>query len=777
MSDSFVKQPDDISSRNSTQSASGESSFLPIAIVVDQVRTSVPEVHGIFSGYQWYFLCSKLRRAGINPESCQILTLNEVSSLKPASLIVGFGEDTLRYFTDKRGIDKWQMSPLLTHSGQKFIPTFDLARMNVQYELGLYLELALRRAAAECRTPTYEQQAPERFRLNPDITETFAVLDHIAANESEISVDVETGYGQINTVGFAWSPSDAIAINVLPDRLSDETYFELWRRIAAVLRSPSRKIFQNFIYDVSYFSAYGIQVENIAHDTMWAMKFLYPELDMNLGNVGRIYTQRSYWKDDGKVEHEEGKKKDWGNIRDWHRHYLYNCRDTTGTWEAKQNQLRDIEARGLGRTWNDYVMQLAPAVLEMCSNGMPLCEKTRESIRAQTEARVQALTLELHKEVGSEINPGSWQQKLKYLKGQGVAVPKKYDKARRAYRESTDATSLQKIALKHPELRAVPLFIDIAGLQKALSSYINFDVKPGDARVRYSLGKFTETFRFAGGTDPWGRGFNIQTIPREGGEVSIKSMFVAPEGMSFVEVDLRQAESRFVAYDANEKTLIDMLESGADVHSYVADGIIKTLGKDVTQMPKEEYKKTWRQLGKKSGHGFNYAMKAGVFVDTVFAEMGMILPKSDAEAIRETYYNLFPGIPLWHEWIRNELDRTRELKTPFGWERSFYGRLNDDMFKEAYAFRPQSTIPYITNQLMLHLMQVRRAGELEFELLLQGHDSLYALMPEARAEDYMRECHALEKWQAGFNLPGGKLIIPVETKFGKVVADLEEWEP
>jgi DNA polymerase I-like protein with 3'-5' exonuclease and polymerase domains len=456
---------------------------------------------------------------------------------------------------------------------------------------------------------------------------------------------------------------------------------------------------------------------------------------------------------------------------------VQNCRDTTGTWEAKQNQFIDIFKRGMLPLWSSYVRRLIECVLEMSSNGMPLCLGTRAALKAEVESKVKSLTERLNGEIGYEINPGSWQQKLKFLEANGVAVPKKFDKSKGSYRKSTDSSSLQKIALKHPELKAVPILTDISSLRKALDSYIDFEVKPGEQLVRYSLGKFTETFRFAGGSDPWGRGFNIQTIPREGGDVSIKSMFVAPEKFNFVEVDLRQAESRFVAYDSNDKVLIDMLESDYDVHTHVANEILRRLDKDVSAVSVEEFKKTWRQLGKKAGHGANYSMKAGVFIETCFSEMGIILSKKDAEATLEAYHRLFPGIRKWHEWVRKELSTKRKLSTPFGWERFFYGRLDDSMFREGYAFRPQATIPFITNQLMLHLKDLREQGRLEFHLLLQGHDSLYALVPEGREEDYMRECHAIEKWQVGFDLPGGRLKIPTEIKFGKVVSNLEEWTP
>jgi len=742
-------------------------------VIVDQVRTSAPEVFGLFSGWQWDMLRGKVLRAGFPLSAVRFLSLRDAQTV-PDGVIVTLGESAMRHFTEKKGIDKWFLSPLPRTQGSGIcIPTYDLGRTQKQYELGLFQEMAFKRAFEYATKPP--AKPTENFIMNPSAEEAIERLKQIAKKE-EIAIDVETGYGQINTIGFAWSPSDAIAINILPDRLGSLTYYELMRGVREVMVSPARKVFQNFIYDVSYLSAYGIETNNIHHDTMFAMKVLWPEFKSNLGNVGRFYTQRIYWKDDGKTADEEGKTKNWGNIRDWTKHYIYNMRDTTGTFEAAQAQRIDLEQRGLSDFFYNYVMRLAEPILEMCSNGMPICLETKEKIKRETEEKVTQLMTEFRTEVGSDLNPRSPKQLLGYLKEQRVTLPKKYDKTSDSYKESTDAASIKKIRLKRPDLRSLALLQDIKSLETALSRYIDFTPRR-DGRLSYSLNATgTETLRFSGNKDAWDRGFNIQTIPREGGDVSIKQMFVAPEGFSFIEVDLRQAESRFVAYDAADKTLIDMLESGADVHTHVAKAILRELGRDPEAIPKEEFKGTWRQLGKKAGHGLNYAMKAGVFVETVFNELDIVIDKKTAESITRAYYGLFPGIPRWHQWIRQELYTKRKLTAPSGWQRYFYGRPGDDMHKEAYAWRPQHTIPWVTNHLMLYLINERKQGNLKFHILVQVHDSLILLVQDSEIESVAQACLAHTKWHPEVILPGGKMLIPTEVKFGKCMASLGEFD-
>lgn len=740
-----------------------------LSILIDEVRTGAPDHFGCLSGFQWDFLRTKLLRAGLSPESIPIRLCGVEKDIhaSDSDVILAVGEKALRELTGRSSVDKWHLSPLVTDHGL-VIPTFDFARLNKQYECGLYFEMAVLRCAEFLRTPYAPVE--EKFHLNPGLEETYAILKELETKD--VAVDVETGYGQINTVGFAWSEREAIAINVLPARCSPHAYYELWTRINRVLTSGTRKIFQNFIYDTSYFSAYGVEVKGEIFDTMHAMKVLWPELDSNLGNVGRIYTRRPYWKDDGKVESEEGKKKDWGNVRDWFKHYTYNCRDTTGTFAASVAQRSDLSSRKLGLFYSDYLARLIPIAREMCAVGMPLDLDMRERIKEEAETKVESL-VEAFQDKAGEINPRSPKQIQTWLTGLGVKLPKKYDKESGAYKDTTDANAIKKIRLKK-DIAGLKELQEIKSLDKALSSYVDFDVRP-DGRLSYGLNiTGTETLRWSGGKDAWDRGFNIQTIPREGGDISIKSMFNSPPDLSFLEVDLRQAESRFVAYVSADKTLIDMLESGADVHSHVGNAILRQMGKDPSSIPKEEFKSTWRQLGKKAGHGLNYGMKPRVFVETVFNELDMVISVKDAENITAAYFSLFPGIPRWHAWLRRELYQKRKLTAPSGWERYFYGRPGDDMFKEGAAWTPQHTIPWITNHLALYLAQCRSEGKIEFNFITQVHDSLILLVPDGRLNDVARVCLDHRLWHPEVNLPGGRMLIPTEAKAGKRMSELEE---
>jgi len=678
--------------------------------------------------------------------------------------VLTLGDSPTRALGGTSGIDKWHCSPLW-RDGSCIVPALPMQRVFIDLSQQVWLIIAARKVARALRGELKEQT--HVHYLNPPLEEALGILESLR-DRQQVALDIETGRGQINTVGFAWSATEGVAINTLPDRLSGANYSRLWSVIRDVVESDQPKLLQNFIYETLYFSRYGIRLRGVTHDTMICQKFLWPELEMGLDAIGRMYTDMPYWKDDNK---------DWSNIRDWQKHYEYNCKDTTGTFAGYLGQTADLDQRGLRDVYFGYIARLFPAVAEMCSRGLPVSERALRSLQSKVDGEYTAVLADLRKLPGAErLNPRSHAQVKSFLSSppRKYKLPKKRDSATKTWKDSSDEKSLKKLRVKYPEDPALPALLRLAKLGKIISSYLSFGYDP-DGRMRYQIiAGATETMRMAGYCDPWDRGVNPQTIPGGTKGINVKQIFHAEPGHSFLQCDLAQAESRFVAYDAPDLGLIRVLEDPTkDIHSMVAVEICQQWGKDpVAEQALPTWKKTWRQLGKKSGHGANYGEQENTLIDTCLSELDIVLTKSEANKVLEAYHTLFPGIRRWHKNIREEVVLRRKLTTPWGWERQFFGRMNDDTFREAYAFRPQATIPYLINQLMLHLLAQRGRGLLDFRLLLQGHDSLLLEVPDRALAEVTATCNDLSSWQPGFDLAGGHLVIPVEVATGKIWGDL-----
>lgn len=733
-----------------------------ILIISDCLRVQENAEKVVLAGHRMTLLSQSLRQAGIKEDDVTITVMyptmpkdgksisripsefkeehkqklkqliNELSPL----IIVPMGEEALQFVTGLKGIQKWHSSILKSRvelGGRFVVPVFHPNDVLKNYTLHVYLVLGMSKVK---HLLTASFSVPERkFWLNPTFEDTLTFLREKALLAPAIAVDLEFGRGQINTVGFAISPTEAIAIQVLPDRLGPDKYYQLWQAIREVAESDIPKIAHNAIIETQWFSRYGIWLNNVIHDTMWCMKFLNPELEMGLDNAGRVYTPYPYWKDDNES---------WNDIRDWPRHYDYNCKDTTGTYYIYQEQQKELSQRNLAPLWEDFVMCFFPPIREMCSRGLPLNADIHARIKAKVEAeitgyqdKINTITLE---RLGRTVNPRSIKIKND-LKEMGIQVPVVKGK------QSTDKKALTKLVKKYPKEEVLKLMLKLSAKNKLMSSYINFK-HLNDGYARYSLnGCATETGRWNSKLDAFNMGFNAQTVPK-----SMRAMF-APSSGYLVQIDLAQAESRYVAWEAPEPTLMKLIQEKRDIHRFVAARIFKKPEETIGKSSKE------RQLGKKSGHAANYGVGPRTFVESCMLD-GIFITETEARKIIDGYFETFPGIRKRQEDIRVKVSRERKLVTPLGRVRHFYGRMGDDLFRQAYAHCPQSTIPDITNHLMLYLFP-------HFPVLLQVHDSVLLHVDNmSQADEVAEMARAYDQWHPEIHLPGGQLIIPTDVEVG-----------
>jgi DNA polymerase I-like protein with 3'-5' exonuclease and polymerase domains len=170
-------------------------------------------------------------------------------------------------------------------------------------------------------------------------------------------------------------------------------------------------------------------------------------------------------------------------------------------------------------------------------------------------------------------------------------------------------------------------------------------------------------------------------------------------------------------------------------------------------------------------------MSAGTFIDSCLKELDLVLSRSQAEKTLEAYHKLFPGIRRWHSELRTTVYNSRKLSNPFGRVRYFYGRCDDATYREAYAYRPQSTVSDLVNTLMLKLLDGRTEGQFDFWLHLQTHDSLsLSCVDEENVNKIARYAENLNNWHPEIRLKAGLLRIPVSIEFGNCLGKLSNWE-
>jgi hypothetical protein len=177
----------------------------------------------------------------------------------------------------------------------------------------------------------------------------------------------------------------------------------------------------------------------------------------------------------------------------------------------------------------------------------------------------------------------------------------------------------------------------------------------------------------------------------------------------------------------------------------------------------------YRYLGKKVRHASNYDMKAGRMSEAL-AQEGKSYSEAQCKVLLETAAKADPSIDaVFHKYVKDCLSRTRTLITPFGRERQFLGArpndANSSIFKEAYAYIPQSVVGDNTGFALLSLCS--QSGTAGQYIVQEGHDSIVQDIPDDVEKVYqvlLRTCGAFDRVIRFYN--GIEVKIPIEAEVG-----------
>lgn len=261
-------------------------------------------------------------------------------------------------------------------------------------------------------------------------------------------------------------------------------------------------------------------------------------------------------------------------------------------------------------------------------------------------------------------------------------------------------------------------------------------------------------------------------------KIPIRSILRASPGKVLLAFDFAQAESWVVAHLANCFEMKNALKFG-DIHTTTAR-ILYDIPEDKAPSKEQRY------LGKKFNHSFNYGTSAHMITHMINAEsinppyITINLPQAKVlhNKMKERYWE----IPAWWLEIQRELGTSRRLKTPYGRERTFYGQWGDSLFKEAYAYIPQSTVADHCLGAIQPELEIpggireiyRRCVTPEIRLLNTAHDSLILECPTGAASELAPRVKDL-LCRPIFIL-GETFTIPVDAEIGERWGEMEKLE-
>lgn len=632
---------------------------------------------------------------------------------------------------------------------------------------------------------------------------------------STLSVDIECNVDnhELTCIGFGYSTGkDTYAALVVPLEREGQNYWSesdeatVWLLIANILESNSNKVFQNFIFDTMILSKHGIATNGIISDTMIAAHLIQPELPKGLADLGRLYLMCDTWK---------GISSYASNEVLWN----YNARDAIYTLQILKEQESLMAQTKRLPTWQTLLIPLHRIVLDICERGLTVDTAAIAQITEQTGQEVTQLTSQLReiadgllppkvtyilrkgsikptvsyvtmgshvyepfippadlkqakkwhepiyeKQVSTEpFNPSSPNQVKDMIRALGINIPTVKGK------ETTDELALKKLMAKHP----IPFFrllLQHREKAKLYGTYCQMQLD-SDGKLRFSINiAGTVEARFSSKQTPWGTGCNIQNIPKNFRHIVLPS---SPEHV-ILNVDFKQADPHMVAWLAGEYKMLDIMDSGGDLHAYTASHIV---GHDITKVKGyDKDNSIERKLGKACNNALNYGMGAERFQNMVFKDMGMVLTKQQAADAIKAYFDLYTEIKQWHRDTEASIYKTRQLHTPFGRTRYFYGPLTYQLVQAALAYVPPSTVADALNIGWLSFLSCVSQKGLRVQSLLQCHDSLTF---EVHKDDLDEAARILIQSTEGvkFTVGGIERHFKADVSVGENWGNLKGWKP
>ncbi len=691
---------------------------------------------------------TRLKEIGIELSKCVIELYDELLDVK-SNVYVALGNTALQAMTGFISIDKYRGSILNSTllPGRKVIPTIHPAALFHRFNDTALVMSDLKKVKIESEHNDFRNLLKRSFIIKPTFDNAIKELNNILTLQNnqpkKVTLDIETPMSApyILCVGLTDNYNTALCIPFVdggqPLWSMEEEKF-LWKLIKQILNSPQHyKVIQNAQFEMDVLFNMVGEITPITMDTMIGHHLLYSELPKGLDTLCSLYTNEPYYKDDAKTANYASKAL-----------WEYNCKDVAITHEVSEVIHKELVDAKLVDFMYGYQMPLLKILWQASKVGVNVdkqrlneykCQYKKESIEAQEELNIL---------VGRDINVNSPKQVGNLIYGE-MNLPKSIHK--KTGKLTTDNEAIERLNKLKPN-KIFDLILKVRGTRKLLSTYL-IDLTDEDGRMRTNwVITGTENGRLSSRKNIRGSGTNLQNQPKH-----IRDIYIADEGCSFVVGDLSQVEARFVAWLANDYNFKKIFNEGGDIHSKVASWIFK--------VPADLVTKEQRSKAKSVVHGANYQIGIRTFAQSVGVNT------HEAEWLLNQYYFTFPAIKQWHKNIVNQLYKDRTLVNPFGRRRIFFGFWGDALFREAYAFIPQSSaVDYLCTAFAPIYYQLPEGAT----ILLQVHDEVVI---QCRNNNVDEVCKLLKKEvERSVMVNNDLLTIPIDIKIGKNWRDVVEWK-
>lgn len=718
-------------------------------------------------------------------KACSVYLQEEISAQKPKYVLV-IGATATKSVTKSANLSS-VVGKFIEKDGVIYVPCYSPAYVLRDPSKEPEYKRALKRFGDLCRGKKDVEWTEPRIRIiyRSNLQEFMDLYQE----EKEFVCDLETSgldwYNPdscINCVGF-YLPKSA-SCWVLPVRKAPTLPGEAQRKLLQWMSELNIPVVnQNWKFDSLWlWSKMGVSF-HCKDDTM----LMHYNLDENTPHG--LKENSRLWLNAPDYDLTTSEKK--GNV-DATKLFVYCGRDCYRTYLLaklfRRMLMRDVETRNI----YEHLTMPASRMYEVIEReGHHVNLERRAEVKVQLEKVLQDTEKKLNALAGEEVNWNSPAQVSKLLYGKLGLVPSVFtDKGA----PSTGEAALAELE-GHP---VVKLLTDYRSYDKMLSTYV-------DGWDKYMVGSSLYLGTKLHGTVTGRYSSRLHQVPRDG---TIRNLIEAPEGWTFIQGDLSQAELRVIAIVSGDPELTKCYNDGIDVHWRTTIGVLRLGGTEsdlrMARDTVSSYRgscgdlsmsqvldileemgpdkaisldKRWKEKRKQSkgiNFGYVYGLGAASFCEYAKLKYEWDVSLRESSDIRESFFGTYTGLNPWH-------DRQRSMVKIDGFVRSLSGRKRrlpsiwspDRMAKsEAERQAINSPVQGFIGDLkvmgMLSIYENLQVPDSGAKLRIKGevHDSILMWVRNDCLDEMLpkiKECMERPEWLEKFHI-----MLPVP-----IVADIE----
>jgi DNA polymerase-1 len=525
-------------------------------------------------------------------------------------------------------------------------------------------------------------------------------LDPMQADLVGLSFSIAPGHGRYVPVG-----------HTLDRNLPLETVLAKLKPVLEDGGIP--KTAHNGNYDLTVLANYGIQVKNLAFDTMvaahltgrkavglkaLALDILNEEMTPITDLIGKGRKQVTM----AQVPLADAMP--------------YACADADMTGRLKEVLEEELRAQALSDLFAKVEMPLVPVLVAMQRNGIVLDVASLRQMSSEMQGEIERLESDIYGLVGHEFRINSPQQLSEVLFNE-IRLPKT---RRTTTGYATDAGSLENLRGVHP---IIDKLLEYRQLTKLKSTYLDslpILVNPRTGRVHTSYNQTGTTTGRISSSDP-----NLQNIPirTELGR-TVRKAFVAEGAPDWLllSADYSQIELRVLAHLSQDEGLLAAFRRGEDIHA--------ATGAMMFEVPIDQVTPGMRRIAKILNFGVIYGLSAyGISQQTEFSP-------EEGQRFIDSYFTKYPGIQAYLERTKEQVRAQGYVETVLG-RRRYIPEIDSRSFQARQAAERmavnmpvQGTAADIMKLAMIRVHERLANDRLKARMLLQVHDELVFELPK-----------------------------------------------